>query len=72
MATESARVAQRCEEAKESRRLDLSRCDLRKFPDAIFFLMKHTELQSLSVSGNALKSIPAKLGAKMSSITGKC
>ena len=72
MATESARVAQRCEEAKESRKLNLTRCDLRKFPDAIFFLMKNTDLQILSLTDNALKTIPAKLGVKMPSITSKC
>lgn len=69
MASEAARVAQRCEEAKGTCHLDLCHCDLRKFPDAIFFLMKGTELQSVLLAHNQLKSIPEKFCTKFATIT---
>lgn len=69
MASEAAKVAQRCEEAKGSHCLDLCHCDLRKFPDAIIFLMKGTELQSVLLANNQLKSIPDKLCTKFTTIT---
>ena len=70
MAAESARVALRCEEAKQSKKLDLSSCGLRKFPDSVFFLVRDTPLQALSLANNDLTRIPAKLPTKMSTITG--
>lgn len=69
MAQESAKVAQRCEEAKASGHLNLEDCDLRKFPDAVFFLMREVELQSVNLAHNALKKIPPKLGTKFTTIT---
>lgn len=71
-AEESARVARRCEEAKSSSELVLDGCDLRKFPDAIFFLMKEVELVKVNLSHNQLQKLPAKLGLKFASITSKC
>ena len=71
MAEESARVAQRCEEAKSTSELLLCECGLRKFPDAVFFLMKGTELDKVDLSHNQLQKIPAKLGTKFASITSK-
>ena len=70
MATESARVAQRCEAGKESLHLSLDNCDLRKFPDAVFFLMREVELQRVSLAHNQLQMIPIKLGLKFTTITG--
>ena len=70
MAEESARVAQRCEAGKESLHLLLDNCDLRKFPDAVFFLMRDVELQRVSLAHNQLQRIPMKLGLKFTTITG--
>ena len=70
MAEESARVAQRCETGKESLELLLDGCDLRKFPDAVFFLMKEVELRRVSLAHNQLQRIPSKLGLKFTTITG--
>ena len=71
MAAESARVAQRCELAKASGELLLDGCSLRKFPDAVFFLMKGVELRTVSLAHNTLSRIPAKLGVKFATITGR-
>ena len=71
MAAESARVALRCEEAKQSGKLDLSGCGLRKFPDSVFFLVRDTPLHALSLANNDLTRIPAKLATKMPTVTGK-
>ena len=70
MAEESARVAQRCEAGKESLELLLDGCDLRKFPDAVFFLMREVALQRVSLAHNQLQRIPSKLGLKFTTITG--
>ena len=70
MAEESARVAQRCEEGKQSLQLSLNGCDLRKFPDAVFFLMREVELQKVNLAHNQLQRIPSRLGLKFASITG--
>ena len=72
MAEQSAKIAQRCEEAKSTCELNLDACDLRKFPDAVFFLMKEVKLQSVSLAHNSLTKIPGKLGVKFSSITCEC
>lgn len=69
MAEESALVARRCQEAKETHKLCLENCGLRKFPDAVFFLMSGVQLESVDLSGNQLKRIPAKLAEKFSTIT---
>ena len=70
MAEESARVAQRCEAGKESKQLLLDSCNLRKFPDAVFFLLREVELQRVSLANNQLQRIPSKLGLRFTSITG--
>ena len=59
----------RCQEARETRRLSLNGCGLRKFPDAAFFLMRDVQLESVNLSGNQLKRIPAKLAEKFTTIT---
>lgn len=71
MAEGSARVAQRCEEAKSSLELVLDHCGLWKFPDAIFLLMKDVELAKVNLSHNQLKKIPAKFGLKFANISSK-
>ena len=69
MAAESARVAQRCEEAKHTCQLNLKDCDLRKIPDAIYLFMKGVELQSVCLAHNDLKLVPTKFGSKLVTIT---
>ena len=71
MAEESALIASRCEEAKASCELLLNNCSLRKFPDAIFFLMREVELKKVALSHNQLHKLPPKLGLKFVSIIGK-
>ena len=68
MAEESALIAQNCEAAKSSLELLLGNCGLRKFPDAIFFLMKGVELKKVDLSHNQFHKITAKLGLKFTSI----
>ncbi|KAH8276095.1 hypothetical protein KR018_008538 [Drosophila ironensis] len=63
------RVVQRCEAAKENHRLDLSKCELMQIPDAVYHLMRNTELQTCNISGNELKSIPSKFSMKFGSLT---
>ena len=69
MAEESARIAQRCQEAKSVGELMLDHCGLMKFPDAVFFLLNGVELTKVSYSHNQLQKIPAKLCLKFSTIT---
>lgn len=61
-----ARVANRCLVATENCELDLSECKLAKIPEAIFFLMRHTSLTSLSIADNALRSLPVKVATRFS------
>ncbi|XP_052762950.1 leucine-rich repeat-containing protein 20-like [Mya arenaria] len=70
MAAEVARVARRVEEAKETKHLDLSNCELRMIPDAIYFMLKDVELTTCDLSKNSLKKIPPKFCTKFPSITG--
>ena len=70
MAEEAARVAQRCEAGKESFELLLDSCDLRKFPNAVFFLLREVELSRVSLAHNQLRKIPSKFGLKFTTITG--
>jgi len=61
-----ARVANRCNDAKENRELDLSECKLAKIPEAIFFLMRHTSVTSFSIADNGLRSLPGKVATRFS------
>ncbi|KAH8408874.1 hypothetical protein KR009_002979 [Drosophila setifemur] len=63
------RVVQRCEDAKENHKLDLSKCELMLIPDAVYHLMRNTELQSCNLSGNVLKSVTPKFSQKFSALT---
>ncbi|CAG5121675.1 unnamed protein product [Candidula unifasciata] len=64
-----ARVINRCDQAKEDRRLNLSRCDLTQIPDAVFLLLKNTMLESCNISQNLIRRIPSKLAVKFSSVS---
>ncbi|KAL5488789.1 hypothetical protein EMCRGX_G017785 [Ephydatia muelleri] len=69
MAEQSAKVVQRCEDAKGSKRLMLNECDLSKFPDAVFLLIKGVTLESVDLSRNVLKKVHTQLGIKFATIT---
>lgn len=51
--------------------LDLSECQLMQIPDAVYHLMRHTELKRCDLSGNVITKIPAKFAVKFSLITGE-
>ncbi|XP_034489955.1 leucine-rich repeat-containing protein 20 isoform X1 [Drosophila innubila] len=63
------RVVRRCEDAKENHKLDLSQCELMQIPDAVYHLMRNTELQTCDLSGNVLKKVTPKFALKFSAIT---
>ncbi|KAL0850441.1 hypothetical protein ABMA28_012244 [Loxostege sticticalis] len=69
MALAVTRVILRCEEAQETQVLDLSECQLMQVPDAVYHLMRHTELKSCDLSGNVITKIPPKFAVKFSLIT---
>lgn len=49
---------------------DLSECSLIQVPDAVYHLMRHTELKSCDLSGNVITKIPPKFAVKFNLITG--
>lgn len=50
---------------------DLSECQLMQVPDAVYHLMRHTELKTCDLSGNVISKIPPKFALKFNFITGK-
>ena len=69
MAEQSAKVVQRCEDARGSKHLMLNECDLTKFPDAVFILVNGIDLESVDLSRNMLKKLHTQLGTKFTAIT---
>lgn len=69
MASAVTRVVLRCEDAQEKQTLDLSECQLMQVPDAVYHLMRHTELKTCDLSGNVITKIPPKFAVKFSLIT---
>ncbi|XP_022919584.1 leucine-rich repeat-containing protein 20 isoform X2 [Onthophagus taurus] len=69
MASGVSRVILRCEDAMENQLLDLSECELMQVPDAVYHLMRHTELKSCDLSGNVITKIPPKFAVKFSLIS---
>lgn len=63
------RVVGRCEEAQENQELDLSNCQLMQVPDAVYHLMRHTELKTCDLSDNVITKIPPKFAVKFNLIT---
>ncbi|XP_066588222.1 leucine-rich repeat-containing protein 20 isoform X2 [Prorops nasuta] len=63
------RVVSRCEEAQDNCNLDLSECQLMQVPDAVYHLMRHTELKRCDLSGNVITKIPPKFAVKFSLIS---
>ena len=50
---------------------DLSECELIQVPDAVYHLMRHTELKTCDLSSNVITKISPKFAVKFSLITGK-
>lgn len=69
MAYQVTEVVRRCHEASENQKLDLSECSLIQVPDAVYHLMRHTELKSCDLSGNVITKISPKFATKFSLIT---
>ncbi|XP_065170144.1 leucine-rich repeat protein soc-2 homolog isoform X1 [Atheta coriaria] len=69
MASAVTRVIHRCEDAQETQQLDLSECQLMQVPDAVYHLMRHTELKSCDLSGNDITKISPKFTVKFSLIS---
>lgn len=49
---------------------DLSDCQLMQVPDAVYFMMKDTNLVACDLSSNLITKIPPKFPVKFSLITG--
>lgn len=49
--------------------VDLSECQLMQVPDAVYHLMRHTELKSCDLSGNDITKISPKFTVKFSLIS---
>lgn len=63
------RVVGRCNDAQENQELDLSNCQLMQVPDAVYHLMRHTELKTCDLSDNVITKIPPKFAVKFNLIT---
>ncbi|XP_063695482.1 leucine-rich repeat-containing protein 20 isoform X1 [Culicoides brevitarsis] len=63
------RVVSRCEDAGENSNLDLSECQLIQVPDAVYHLMRNTELTTCDLSSNVISKIPPKFVIKFSLLT---
>ncbi|ESP01395.1 hypothetical protein LOTGIDRAFT_212889 [Lottia gigantea] len=63
------KVVHRCDDAKETNRLDLSGCQLTQVPDAIYLLLKSTPLEVLDISSNLVRRIPSKISSKFPHLT---
>lgn len=48
---------------------DLSNCQLMQVPDAVYHLMRHTELKTCDLSDNVITKIPPKFAEKFCLIT---
>ncbi|KAL4239879.1 Leucine rich repeat [Mactra antiquata] len=64
MAQEIARVARRLEEAKETKFLDLSKCELLSIPDATYLMLKNSVTEKCDLSYNKIKKITSKFCSK--------
>ncbi|XP_063695483.1 leucine-rich repeat-containing protein 20 isoform X2 [Culicoides brevitarsis] len=69
MARQVVHIVQKCEEAVETLHLDLSECQLIQVPDAVYHLMRNTELTTCDLSSNVISKIPPKFVIKFSLLT---
>jgi len=63
------KVVHRCDDAKQNNELDLSDCQLMQMPDAVYHLMRETNLISCSLANNVVSKIPPKLPLSFTLIT---
>ena len=71
MAEDVARVANRCEDAKESKSLDLSSCRLAKMPDAIYHILREIPVVKCNLDDNILRILPRKFCSKFIALQGR-
>jgi len=62
-------VVKRVDEAKENNNLDLSNCQLVQVPDAIYFMMRDTQLNSCNLSSNVISRLTPKFPTNFNFIT---
>ncbi|XP_029635487.1 leucine-rich repeat-containing protein 40 [Octopus sinensis] len=67
-----ANVVNRCNSAKQDKKLDLSGCKLIQIPEAVYFLMKNVCVESLVLSNNQIPRLPKKFGVVFPGISELC
>lgn len=63
------RVVRRVDDAKENNNLDLSNCQLIQVPDAVYFMMRDTQLNSCNLSSNVISRLTPKFPTSFTFIT---
>lgn len=63
------RVVRRVDDARENNNLDLSDCQLIQVPDAIYLMMRDTQLTACNLSSNVITKIPPKFPTNFNFIT---
>ncbi|KAI6649422.1 hypothetical protein LOD99_11787 [Oopsacas minuta] len=69
MAEEAAKVGQASLTASETGDLSLTGCQLKKFPDGICLMLKHTQINSVDISINSIQILSAKFFTTFHAIT---
>lgn len=69
MVEEAAKVGQAGVSASETGDLSLTACQLKKFPDGIYLMLKHTQINTVDISINSLSSLSHKFFTKFVAIT---
>ncbi|XP_006817519.2 uncharacterized protein LOC102806781 [Saccoglossus kowalevskii] len=69
-AAEVAKVANKCREAQADKQLDLSDCNLKAIPDAVYIFFRETSPEICNLSLNVLKIIPAKFPSNFNNLKG--
>ena len=69
MALEAAKVGQASLLASESGDLSLSGCDLKKFPDGIYLMLKNSQICSIDLSINAISTLSPKFFSTFQNMT---
>ena len=69
MAEEAARVGEASLIASETGELSLTACQLKKFPDGIFLMLKHVQVNSIDISVNSLSNLSNKFFSTFRALT---
>ena len=69
MVEEAAKVGQASLSASETGDLSLTACQLKKFPDGIYLILKHTQINTVDISINSLSSLSPKFFTTFAAIT---